>query len=111
MLEDTIDWVDPAPHERWLDLRCGGGAITWVIWERTMGKVRTVVGLDCAAANDHLLPLRARASLPERAWRVLRYGCWLKGEPRTGRFHYLPAAEENRRLIRVGFVSVAHRLS
>jgi SAM-dependent methyltransferase len=51
LLADTVEWADPAPGERWLDLGCGGGAITRAIWERTAGTVREVVGADCADAN------------------------------------------------------------
>ena len=47
----------------------------------------------------------------KQGWRMLRYGRWLKREARTGRFHYLPAAEVSRRLADAGFVSIAHRLS
>jgi hypothetical protein len=47
----------------------------------------------------------------KRAWRMLRYGRWLKREARAGRFHFLPAAEVIRRLSGAGFVSIAHRLS
>jgi hypothetical protein len=53
LLEDTLDWAVPGPDERWLDLGCGGGAITRAIWERTNGLVGTVIGLDCAVANEH----------------------------------------------------------
>lgn len=52
LLADTIDWADPKPGEHWLDLGCGGGAVTRAIWARTGGKVGSVVGLDCAAANE-----------------------------------------------------------
>src|SRR5262249_37692805 len=34
LLADTLDWAAPAAGERWLDLGCGGGAITTAIWER-----------------------------------------------------------------------------
>jgi SAM-dependent methyltransferase len=51
LLADTVEWADPARGERWLDLGCGGGAITRAIWERTSGKVAEIVGADCAAAN------------------------------------------------------------
>jgi ubiquinone/menaquinone biosynthesis C-methylase UbiE len=53
LLQDTLDWAAPGPKERWLDLGCGGGAVTRAIWERTGGTVGVVVGLDCAAANEH----------------------------------------------------------
>lgn len=51
LLADTLDWADPGPDEKWLDLGCGGGAITAAIWKRTGGGVEKVVGVDCAAAN------------------------------------------------------------
>ena len=51
LLADTLEWADPGPRERWLDLGSGGGAITRAIWERTRGAVGAIVGLDCAAAN------------------------------------------------------------
>ena len=53
LLADTLDWAAPAAQERWLDLGCGGGAITRAIWERTNGTVGSIVGVDCAAANDN----------------------------------------------------------
>jgi SAM-dependent methyltransferase len=52
LLADTLDWAAPGPDEHWLDLGCGGGAITKAIWERTAGRVAEVVGTDCAAANE-----------------------------------------------------------
>lgn len=51
LLADTLDWAAPGPGEQWLDLGCGGGAVTRAIWDRTGGAVGGVVGLDCAAAN------------------------------------------------------------
>jgi len=51
LLRDTLDWAAPASGERWLDLGCGGGAISRGLWERTNGTIAAVVGLDCAAAN------------------------------------------------------------
>lgn len=47
----------------------------------------------------------------KRGGRMLKYGAWLKREARTGRFHYLPAADVAARLEAVGFVGVQHRLS
>jgi SAM-dependent methyltransferase len=51
LLADTLDWAAPGPGQRWLDLGCGGGALTRALWEQTGGSVAAVVGLDCAAAN------------------------------------------------------------
>jgi len=47
----------------------------------------------------------------QRAYRMMRYGRWLKQEARAGRFHYLPAGGVTRRLTAAGFADVTHRLS
>jgi hypothetical protein len=46
-----------------------------------------------------------------KAYRVWRYGGWLKREPCRGRFHYLTAAAIHDKLRAAGFVGVEHRLS
>lgn len=212
LLADTLDLADPRPGQHWLDLGCGGGALSRGLWERSNGQVADVLGLDVAAANekayarlregltpppgdrirfavhdfsaglgalasesfdgvvsglsisyaesfdaasgkwttaayDRLLAevfrvLRAggrfvfsvnvpdpawgkvaRLSLTgaaksgrplrylKKAWRMWKYGAWLKREARTGRFHYLPAEEVTAKLAAVGFTDVSHRLS
>jgi ubiquinone/menaquinone biosynthesis C-methylase UbiE len=212
LLSDTLDWCAPKAGERWLDLGCGGGALSRGLWERSNGSVDFILGLDCAAANesayrrwketlsptdaakiefkqldfsaglgilddssfdhavsglsityaeyydeakgcwtdaayDRLLAEVARILRPggaftfsvnvpnpswakvawrssfgflrshfsrsslKRAWRMLRYGRWLKREARAGRFHYLPAEEVSRKLVAAGFTEVKHRLS
>ena len=56
-----------------------------------------------------------RARRPARylkdAWRMLRYGRWLKQEARRGRFHYLPAEVIRAKLKRAGFTAVEYRLT
>jgi ubiquinone/menaquinone biosynthesis C-methylase UbiE len=47
----------------------------------------------------------------KRALRMMKYGGWLKREARTGRFHYLPAAEITAKLAAAGFERIEHRLS
>jgi len=47
----------------------------------------------------------------KNAWRMLRYGAWLKREARRGRFHYLPAATIRAKLSAAGFVAIEHRLT
>jgi SAM-dependent methyltransferase len=42
---------------------------------------------------------------------MLRYGGWLKGEARKGRFHYLPLPAVLDKLRAAGFVNVEHQLS
>ena len=45
------------------------------------------------------------------AWRMLRYGAWLKEEARRGRFHYLPLPAVVDKLAAGGFAGVEHRLT
>jgi ubiquinone/menaquinone biosynthesis C-methylase UbiE len=212
LLADTVDWADPRPGEAWLDLGCGGGALTRALWERSAGQIGEVLGLDVAAVNeqayarlrqslqpppgdrvrfwthdfsaglgilddesfdcavsglsisyaesfdaatgtwttaayDRLLSEVWRVLRPggrfvfsvnvpnpawgkvawkslagtraaqrplkflKRAWRMLRYGAWLKKEARTGRFHYLTADVITAKLQAAGFVGVEYRLS
>jgi SAM-dependent methyltransferase len=47
----------------------------------------------------------------ENAFRMWRYGCWLKRQARTGRFHYLPLTTVIRKLTDYGFTAIEHRLS
>jgi ubiquinone/menaquinone biosynthesis C-methylase UbiE len=212
LLRDTLEWANPSAGERWLDLGCGGGAISRKIWEGTQGRVGSVVAVDCAdknalqyqqlqeslrpapgermkfvthdfssglklfdnasfdhavsglsisyaqsyderlqqwttAAYDNLLAEVHRvlrpggrfvfsANVPEpswaavgvrsfkalfltrpillhlkSAWRMARYGAWLKKEARIGRFHYLQSDVVTAKLRSAGFGRVEHRLS
>lgn len=64
----TAAWLDPAPGEHWLDLGCGMGRLTRLLWESSDSKLGGSVSLDCAAANaDTLAVLRAELDVsPER---------------------------------------------
>ncbi|HEX3148359.1 MAG TPA: class I SAM-dependent methyltransferase [Gemmataceae bacterium] len=212
LLDDTIDWADPQAGESWLDLGCGGGALSKALWERTEGQITEVVGMDVAAVNEQAYAkLRATLQPPpgqrvrfethdfsvglgqipdasykcvisglsisyaesydeatgawttaaydrllqdvfrilqpggrfifsvnvpnpawgkvawkslggaraaekplkylKKAWRMLRYGKWLKKEARKGRFHYLTDDAIAAKLTAVGFTGIEHRLS
>jgi ubiquinone/menaquinone biosynthesis C-methylase UbiE len=52
LLRHTADWLDPRPAQHWLDLGCGGGQLTRVLWEKSGGTLAQIVALDCAAANE-----------------------------------------------------------
>jgi ubiquinone/menaquinone biosynthesis C-methylase UbiE len=52
LLADTIEWCQPSPGDRWLDLGCGSGPISKALWEKTQGRVAEVLGLDCALVNE-----------------------------------------------------------
>ena len=74
LLEDTITWAEPAEGEHWLDLGCGGGAISKAIWEKTQGKVGSVLGVDCGEANDLKYQQLQESLLPRTGNRV-RFQC------------------------------------
>lgn len=74
LLSDTLDWADPKPGQRWLDLGCGGGAITRGLWERSSGAVAEVVGMDCAAANAAAYE-KLRATLYPPPDERIRFAC------------------------------------
>jgi SAM-dependent methyltransferase len=213
LLADTSAWLQPRSGERWLDLGCGCGKLTEALWRKSQGKIREIIGLDCAADNaqafaqlrgrvrpaageesirflhadfssglarwdkgrfdgivsglaiqyaesfseklqrwttdayDRLLadvhrllrgggwfvfsvntpnPSWCKVALyslwgafnarrvvryADNAFRMWRYGCWLKRQARGGRFHYLPLATVCRKLMEQGFTAVEHRLS
>lgn len=213
LLADTTDWLDPRSGERWLDLGCGCGQLTKVLWQKSRGLLQEIVGLDCATINAQAFQkLRATVqptpseetvrflaldfskglsawederfdgvvsglaiqyaesyseetgrwtsaaydavlaevyrllqpggrfvfsvNVPEPSWgrvalyalggiwqarkqlrylkkayRIWRYGGWLKREARRGRFHYLPLPKIVDKLAALGFVAVEHRLS
>jgi len=52
LLDDTIDWCAPKAGEVWLDLGCGGGALSKALWERSGGQVASILGMDVAAVNE-----------------------------------------------------------
>ncbi len=52
LLKATLALLQPKPGERWLDLGCGGGALTRGLWQISQGKVGEIIGLDCASANE-----------------------------------------------------------
>lgn len=65
LLRDTADWLTPTIGQRWLDLGCGSGQLSRVLWEKSAGKIEAVVGVDVAAVNE-LAYAKLRASLEPR---------------------------------------------
>ena len=71
LLRDTGRLLDPAPGERWLDLGCGGGQLTALLWRRSGGRLGGITALDCAAVNASALDrLRQRLTPPARPEQV-----------------------------------------
>jgi ubiquinone/menaquinone biosynthesis C-methylase UbiE len=55
--------------------------------------------------------VRSPGRFLKRAWRMMRYGGWLKREARRGRFHFLPWETIAEHLTDAGFAALEHRLS
>jgi ubiquinone/menaquinone biosynthesis C-methylase UbiE len=70
LLADTLDWAAPGPGESWLDVGCGGGALTRGLWERSGGRINGVVGVDCAETNQDKYRRLQLALTPERNERI-----------------------------------------
>jgi ubiquinone/menaquinone biosynthesis C-methylase UbiE len=51
LLRDTAAWLDPRPGQTWLDLGCGGGQLTALLWTLSAGQLGRIVAMDCAAVN------------------------------------------------------------
>ena len=66
------------------------------------------IGLSSMAG---VVTVRQPLQYMKRGIRMMRYAAWLKREARTGRFHYLPAAEVTAKLAAAGFERVEHRTS
>lgn len=61
MLRDTAAWLAPRPGERWLDLGCGCGQVTGLLWRLGGGQVEEIVSLDCNPVNaEAIARLRGR---------------------------------------------------
>jgi ubiquinone/menaquinone biosynthesis C-methylase UbiE len=74
LLADTLDWCDPGPGQRWLDLGCGSGPLTRGLWERSGGTVEEIVGVDCAAVNQEAYARLATELRPSPSGRI-RFLC------------------------------------
>lgn len=72
LLRATLAWLEPKPGERWLDLGCGGGALTKGLWLASRGRVREIIALDCASANE-LAYERHRARLKPPPGQRIRF--------------------------------------
>ena len=70
LLADTLDWAVPSTGEEWLDLGCGGGALTRGLWERSRGALSGVLGVDCAAANEDAYARLRRDLVPPSGDRI-----------------------------------------
>jgi SAM-dependent methyltransferase len=51
LLRDTARQLEPAAGQTWLDLGCGGGQLTALLWSLSDGRVAKIIAADCAAVN------------------------------------------------------------
>jgi SAM-dependent methyltransferase len=101
----TTEAYDRLLAEVWRVLRPGGRFVFSVnVPNPAWGKVAWKSLAGARAAGRPLKYLK-------KAWRMLRYGAWLKKEARTGRFHYLTADVITAKLTAAGFTAAEHRLS
>ncbi len=64
LLRHTGEWLDPRPGQSWLDLGCGGGQLTRVLWEKSGGTLAEVIAVDCAAANEKAIDRLRKCMTP-----------------------------------------------
>jgi SAM-dependent methyltransferase len=64
MLRDTAACLDPFPGERWLDVGCGRGHLTALLWEKSQGQVAQVVAFDGAAGTEQAVARLEKKLLP-----------------------------------------------
>jgi SAM-dependent methyltransferase len=64
MLRDTADCLDPFPGERWLDLGCGRGHLTALLWDKSRGQVDQVVAFGGGSESESAIACLARKLIP-----------------------------------------------
>jgi ubiquinone/menaquinone biosynthesis C-methylase UbiE len=89
LLQDTARWLEPQAGERWLDLGCGGGQLTAVLWQLSQGQVGEIVALDCALVNaDAITKLCSRLQPPPQPGHV----CFIAGNFSDGLARFATAS-------------------
>jgi ubiquinone/menaquinone biosynthesis C-methylase UbiE len=72
--EDTARWLEPRPGERWLDLGCGNGDWTALLWRQSHGQLKEIVAVDRVEAHEATF-----AKMIEQ----------LRPSPRPGQIHFM----------------------
>jgi ubiquinone/menaquinone biosynthesis C-methylase UbiE len=75
MLRDTAGCLDPFPGERWLDLGCGRGHFTALLWEKSQGQLAQVIAFDKAAGYEQAVARLEKKLIPS---------------PRVGQIEFVP---------------------
>lgn len=72
LLRDTAARVNPRPGERWLDLGCGCGQLTKMLWTKSDGTLAELVGVDIAPINEQAYA-KIRATIEPQPADVIRF--------------------------------------
>ena len=73
LLRDTSAWLDPGIGQRWLDLGCGSGQLSRVLWDKSQGQVEAIVGVDVADVNEQAYATLRAMLLPAPTPMCLRF--------------------------------------
>src|SRR4051794_10654804 len=65
LLRDTGKYLDPASGETWLDLGCGGGQLSALLWNLADGTLERIIAADCAAINARAIDKVGRRLDPQ----------------------------------------------
>lgn len=86
LLRDTASRLEAHPGERWLDLGCGAGNLTALLWQQTGGRPEEVVALDCNPANAEAIARLRRRLVPQASPEQVRFvhGNFSDGLPQFG---------------------------
>ncbi len=73
LLRDTTTLVDPLAGQRWLDLGCGCGQLTKMLWNKSQGTLRELVGVDIAPINEAAYAKIRATAEPQPSPDVIRF--------------------------------------
>lgn len=74
LLRATGDRLDVQDGETWIDLGCGGGQLTALLWHRSAGKIGRIHSLDCAPANHQAIQKLAERLAPGSGEDRIQFG-------------------------------------
>jgi SAM-dependent methyltransferase len=67
MIRDIGRQLEPTPGQTWLDLGCGCGQLTALLWSLSDGSLARIVAADCAAVNAQAIDRLYRKLTPTPA--------------------------------------------
>lgn len=73
LVRDTARHLDPRPGETWLDLGCGSGQLTALLWQLGEGKLAQITSIDCASINSRAIEKLKQQLLPRPSDEQIRF--------------------------------------